>query len=67
MKLEDQIKVAERELALRKNVYPKWVESGKMKQEEARHQLMGMEAIVMTLRDLRTLINNMREATNETP
>ena len=34
-----------RELKLRKNVYPKWVELGKMKQEQADFEIATMEEV----------------------
>jgi hypothetical protein len=49
--LADQIKCARRELAMRKNVYPKWVAGGRMKQEAADKELAGMEAIVTGLEE----------------
>ncbi len=39
-------KEAERELAMRRNVYPKWVASGRMKQEEADKRTACMTDIV---------------------
>ena len=34
-----------REIAMRKRVYPRWVEAGRMKQEHADHNIAVMEAI----------------------
>lgn len=48
--LVDQIKCAERELAMRRNVYPKLVITKRMNQEKADKEINGMEAIVATLR-----------------
>lgn len=42
----DKLACARRELAMRKNVYPKWVGSGRMKQEAADRELKVMAAIV---------------------
>ena len=47
--LNEQIDCAKRELAMRKNLYPKWVESGNMAHDEATHQIECMESIVATL------------------
>lgn len=47
--LFDQHRCAARELALRRNVYPAWVKSGKMTQKAATHELDAMAAIVSTL------------------
>ena len=50
MNLEEQIKAAARELAMRRNVYPKWVASGRMKQAVADHETEAMAAILETLK-----------------
>ena len=49
MTLEEQIAEAQRELALRRTVYPQWIKSGKLDAGEAHYQLRAMEAIVTTL------------------
>ena len=49
MTIDDQIKCAKRELAFRRSAYPKWVASGRMKQEAADKEIEGMAAIVATL------------------
>jgi hypothetical protein len=41
----DQIRCVRRELALRKRVYPSFVNRGKMKQEEADKELAAMQAV----------------------
>ena len=41
-----KLRSAKRELAMRRSVYPKWVDSGRMKQTEADHEISVMEAIV---------------------
>ncbi len=50
--LEAMIACVRRELAMRKNVYPKWVQSGRMKAEEADHQINCMQAVHDTLSGL---------------
>jgi hypothetical protein len=50
--LSDQIKCAEREVALRKRAYPKWVQSGRMKRETADYEIAAMEAVLASLRAL---------------
>ncbi len=50
--LPDQIKEAERELAMRKSAYPKWVEAKKMTQEDADRHINAMAYIVSTLKFL---------------
>jgi hypothetical protein len=47
--LPEQLASAKRELALRRNTYPKWIESKRMKQESADHEIDCMESIVATL------------------
>lgn len=48
--LERQIACVAREIALRRNVYPKFVASGKIKQETADTELAAMEAVLATLK-----------------
>jgi hypothetical protein len=48
--LDDKLKVIERELALRKQVYPGSVKTGRMKQAEADFQIGVMEAIAIDIR-----------------
>lgn len=48
--IEDMVEAAERELAMRRGVYPRWVASGKLKQEKADHELTAMAAIVEHLK-----------------
>ena len=47
--LEAQIKCVRRELALRRNAYPRWVKSGRMKEAEAVREIETMEAVLETL------------------
>lgn len=47
--LEQQIKCVRRELALRQNVYPKWVATGKKKKDDADHEIAAMQAVHDTL------------------
>lgn len=42
----DKLAAAKRELAVRKAVYPKWVEQNKMSAGKAAHEIAAMEAIV---------------------
>lgn len=42
----DQLACAKRELAMRKNAYPRWVEQKKMSAGKAAHEIAAMEAIV---------------------
>jgi hypothetical protein len=47
--LEEQRKEAQREVALRKQTYPRWVKTQKMTQGQADWHLSVMEEIVRTL------------------
>jgi hypothetical protein len=50
--LDMQIKCVERELAMRLNVYPKWVQSKRMKLDQANHEIDCMHAVLTTLKGL---------------
>ncbi len=50
--LADQIRCVGREIGLRRNVYPKWVASGRMKQQDADREIRAMEAVLATLKGL---------------
>ena len=52
--LSQQIEEVEREIALRKNVYPRMVSSGKMRQSIADYHLARIEAVLATLLWLQT-------------
>jgi len=45
----DQIACIKREIALRKNIYPRWVENGRMKQAAADLEIERMTAALHTL------------------
>jgi hypothetical protein len=47
--IEDQIKDVAREIAMRRNVYPKWVAAKRMTQQAADRQIAAMEAVIETL------------------
>lgn len=47
--LDQQIACVRRELAMRKNVYPKWVANGRMKQEAAEKEMAHLQAVHDTL------------------
>lgn len=51
--IEDQIKCVAREIAMRRNVYPKWVDSKRMKQEAADREIAAMEAVIETLKKVK--------------
>jgi hypothetical protein len=52
--LSEQLVEAERELALRRKLYPQWVQSGRLDPRKAQYQLACMEAITLTLTRLFT-------------
>jgi hypothetical protein len=47
----DKLACARRELAMRKNAYPRWVEQKKMSAGQAAHQIACMESIVKDYED----------------
>lgn len=53
--LEQMVVCARREFNLRKKVYPKWVEGGRMTEIQARHEIECMESIYYTLFRLKEL------------
>ena len=50
--IEDQILCVQRELAMRRRVYPGWVAKGRMTQESADLEIQRMQAVLATLRQL---------------
>lgn len=48
--LDEQIRCVAREINLRKRVYPRWVATGRMKQQEADHEIAAMQEVLVTLR-----------------
>ena len=48
--IEDQIKAVEREIGMRRRVYPNWVASKRMSQEKADKEIAAMEAVLETLK-----------------
>jgi hypothetical protein len=57
----EQIACAERELALRRAAYPRFVANKRMTQDKADHEIAAMEAIVDTLKTYRDLWSTRRE------
>lgn len=53
--LEEQIKCVEREIGMRKRVYPNWVASHRMKQEKAEYEIKIMSEVLKTLKQLEEL------------
>lgn len=50
--IEDQIKAVEREIGMRRRVYPNWVASKRMSQEKADKEIAAMEAVLETLKEV---------------
>jgi hypothetical protein len=50
--LLEQIKSVEREIALRKRAYPRWVAQQRMSRQQAEREILAMEAVRETLREL---------------
>ena len=42
----DKLACAERELKMRKRVYPRWIEDGRISAGKAAHEIAAMESIV---------------------
>jgi len=55
--IDDQIKCAERELAMRKRVYPRWITAKKMSEEKANREIAVMESIIKTLKAVKKIEN----------
>ena len=53
--LAEQIAELERELRLRRSCYPKWVESKRLSQTNADHQIACLEGAIENLRELALL------------
>jgi hypothetical protein len=53
--LEQMVACARREFELRKKVYPKWVQGGRMSEVQATHEIECMEGIYYTLFRLKEL------------
>lgn len=51
--LDDQIVELERELLLRRKVYPHWIAQGKMTHATSQRQMLRLEAAIVTLKYLR--------------
>ena len=45
-----QLAEVEREIALRRRVYPRWIQAGRLSQTAADRQIATMEAVAATLR-----------------
>lgn len=63
--IERQITCAEREVALRKRVYPRFIESGRITKLKADDEIATMEAIVVTLRSMHRLLSEIGSAQAE--
>ncbi len=48
--IEEQIASVEREIAMRKRVYPRWCEQNRMSTQKADHEIACMEAVLDTLK-----------------
>ncbi|MEQ8685485.1 MAG: hypothetical protein RIE86_09335 [Imperialibacter sp.] len=47
--LRQQIAEAQRELQMRRNVYPGWVSGGRLAKDQAEHRIACQEAIILSL------------------
>lgn len=62
-----QIDEIERELKMRRDVYPRWVSSGKIRQSIADYQVARLEAAKATLEWLRDHEMTVRSAVGQAP
>ena len=58
--LHEQIQCVAREIKLRENCYPKWVSTGRMKEEESKKQLQLMKDVIETLKEIKTTKDDIR-------
>jgi hypothetical protein len=47
--IEEQVACVEREIKMRRRVFPRWVEAGRMTQAKADAEIAAMEAVLATL------------------
>jgi len=59
--IDEMRRCAKRELALRQAVYPKWISSGRMKQEQADFEIQGMKKIVDYFDAIQSLPQNQQQ------
>ncbi len=50
--LQEQLICVEREIAMRRRVYPRFIEQGRMKLDRAEREIAAMEAVAETIRRL---------------
>lgn len=55
--IADQIACVKREIAMRKSVYQRWIALGKMKQAQAEHEILCMQAVLETLLNVQATKN----------
>lgn len=65
--LASQIKAVEREIAIRKSVYPARVSARAMKQETADYEIAAMTAVLATLRSLERREETINEGGSDGP
>lgn len=52
MPLEQQIACVRREIALRRNAYPKFIANGRLTTDAASHEMLAMQAVLTTLTEI---------------
>ena len=55
MKIDDLIKEAKREAAVRRRVFPDWIRKGKIRKDEADRRIIAMEKIAQELTRLKRI------------
>lgn len=63
--INEQFRCVEREIALRRRVYPKLISSGKMSQQAADYQLQAMCAVLKSLNMVQLAFEEMARRENE--
>lgn len=56
-RLEELLGCVEREISLRRRVYPRWVAQNKLTQEKADREIALMEAVAKTLRGMSAMVD----------
>ena len=60
--IAQQISCVKREIAMRERVYPKWVESGRMKLDMAEREIATMTAVLRSLEEIEGGKDGVRQA-----
>lgn len=56
--IDDEISCIAREIAMRKKVYPKWIETRRMTRDKANHEVLTMEKTLRRLKGIKAKESN---------